>query len=622
MGAYPCLLSPQKTGQSKGPNPGEVFASGQSSTAPAAPKELQMKRVLITGVAGMIGSHLLDALLVRGYEVVGIDNFSFGKAENIRQHRDNPAFAFYQVDILNRNALSILAKDADILVHLAAVKKTGEQQSSMATLTVNTKGTENVLEVAAMWGKKVIFASTSDVYGMSPDLPFREDGDLLLGPSMVRRWSYAVSKLYGEQLAFSYHKEHGLPVVVLRYFGGFSPRSSFSWSGGHIPIFIHAILNNEEVAIHGDGSQTRSMAFVSDIVEGTVLALESDLAVGEIINLGCDEEMSVLDTARFIHQLARTPWKLKLKFVPFADIFGQYKDILRRIPDLSKAHPFARLPSPIFVGRSDTTYLGRSSRRPGPSGGPPTRWAPPCELNPVFPCNGGDFPAGMPKGRGLVKEADKLSIRVYLVVPVLNESPNIDRLLAGCGELARASAFAQDEISLILVDDGSTDDTAARARAGRYSFNLRVLRHERNRGPGAAFATAFAFLHDCLDPDDLVYTLEGDNTSRIPTALQMSIRLHEGYDSVLASPYAYGGGVTNTSLLRVLLSHGANSMLKGVLGLHGFHTMSSFFRIYRGRLIRQLQDVFGPAILDANGFDSMVEMLIKMVLVRAKNFGS
>lgn len=295
-----------------------------------------MPRVLITGVAGMIGSHLLDELLQRGYQVVGIDNFSYGSTVNIEQHLANPAFSFYQVDILDFDALRILAKDVDCIVHLAAVKKPGELQPSLPTLTINARGTENVFEAARMWRKKVVFASTSDVYGMSPDVPFREDGDLLLGPSLIRRWSYAVSKLYGEQLAFAYHST-GVPVVVLRYFGGFSPRSSLSWSGGHIPLFIRAVLHDEEMVIHGDGSQTRSMAYVLDLVAGTVLAIENPRAVGEIINLGSTEELSVLETAHLIHELAETSRPAKIRFVPFNEIFGTYRDIMRRRPDLSKA---------------------------------------------------------------------------------------------------------------------------------------------------------------------------------------------------------------------------------------------------------------------------------------------
>lgn len=295
------------------------------------------KNILITGVAGMIGSHLLDDLLEKDYRVIGIDNLTYGTLDNIKHQEKNRNFNFYKVDILDFDTLKILTKDIDTIIHLAAVKKIGEKDISYPTLSVNAIGTENVFKVAKMWGCKVIFASTSDVYGMSPDLPLREDGDLLIGPSMIKRWSYAVSKLYGEQIANAYYKDFGVPVTIIRYFGAFSHRSNFSWSGGHIPIFIKQILNNQPVSIHGDGTQTRSMGFVSDLVNGTVLALENDKAIGEIINIGNDEEMSVIDSAKLIHELSGIQHPLNIEFIPMNQIFGEYKDIMRRIPDLKKA---------------------------------------------------------------------------------------------------------------------------------------------------------------------------------------------------------------------------------------------------------------------------------------------
>lgn len=285
----------------------------------------------------MIGSHLVEDLLEKGYNIIGIDDLSYGKVENIKNCLNHSAFRFYKVNILDFDTLKILSKDINTIIHLAAVKKIAEKDISLPTLVVNTQGTVNIFEAAKMWGCKVVFASTSDVYGMSPDLPLSEDGDLLLGPSMIKRWSYAVSKLYGEQLAYGYYNDHKIPVVILRYFGAFSPRSSFAWSGGHVPIFIQSILKDEEVIIHGDGLQTRSMGFVSDLVQGTILALENKDAVGEVINLGNDEELSVVDTARLIHKIAATGKELKLKFIPMSDVFGKYKDIQRRIPDLTKA---------------------------------------------------------------------------------------------------------------------------------------------------------------------------------------------------------------------------------------------------------------------------------------------
>ena len=296
-----------------------------------------MKRILITGVAGMIGSHLLDEVLERGYEVIGIDNLSFGNIDNISHNLKNTNFKFYNVDINDFETLKILGKDIDVIIHMAAYKKIGEKDLAMPTFEINCKGTETIFQVAKMWGSKVVFASTSDVYGMSPDLPLKEDGDLLLGPSMIKRWSYAVSKLYGEQLAFSYFHDYNVPIVVIRYFGGFSQRSSFKWSGGHVPMFINAILANKEIIIHGDGLQTRSMGFVTDLVKGTILAMESDKAIGEIINIGNDEELNIIDTAEMIYEIAQTGHEQKIKFIPMSDVFGKYKDIMRRVPDLSKA---------------------------------------------------------------------------------------------------------------------------------------------------------------------------------------------------------------------------------------------------------------------------------------------
>ncbi len=295
------------------------------------------KTVLVTGAAGMVGSHLNDALLDRGYTVVGIDDFSIGRRENIESSLAHPDFTFHDMDVLDLENLLMTIRKADVIVHLAATKKIGEEGSGYRTLTVNTKGTENVLKLARALGAKVVFGSTSDVYGMSEDLPFREDGDLVLGPSLIKRWSYAVAKLHAEQMCYAYHKEFGVPVVILRYFGAFSERSSFSWSGGHAPVFIDQILNDEEVTVHGDGSQTRCMGHVSDLVAGTLAAMETDAAVGEIINLGNDEELSVLDTAKLIHEIAKTGRPLKVKYIPFKQIFGEYKDITRRLPDLSKA---------------------------------------------------------------------------------------------------------------------------------------------------------------------------------------------------------------------------------------------------------------------------------------------
>jgi dolichol-phosphate mannosyltransferase len=207
---------------------------------------------------------------------------------------------------------------------------------------------------------------------------------------------------------------------------------------------------------------------------------------------------------------------------------------------------------------------------------------------------------------------------VFVVVPILNEEANLPRFLHDLGSLARASEAMGRKLRLLAIDDGSSDRSTAVLESATPGFDVVVLRHDHNRGPGAAFATAFAYLAESLAEPDLVFTIEGDNTSRVDTALQMLTRLGEGYDVVLASPYAYGGGIENTSILRTLLSHGANGFMRGMVGVHGIHTMSSFFRLYRSSAIQRLQHIFGPGILERTGFEAMVELLMKMVILKMR----
>lgn len=184
-------------------------------------------------------------------------------------------------------------------------------------------------------------------------------------------------------------------------------------------------------------------------------------------------------------------------------------------------------------------------------------------------------------------------------------------------EELRASLDGQFECRIFFVDDGSTDDTSAEIMRRRGSLSVQVLKHEGNRGPGAAFGTGFAQLHSLLNETDWIVTMEGDNTSRIHTLRQMLIRRLEGFDVVLASPYAYGGGISHTSLMRILLSHVANTLIKELLGIRGILTMSSFFRLYHAPIVKRLQNRYGPMILETNGFESMVELLAKLIRVQA-----
>lgn len=204
---------------------------------------------------------------------------------------------------------------------------------------------------------------------------------------------------------------------------------------------------------------------------------------------------------------------------------------------------------------------------------------------------------------------------LFVVVPVFNEAPNIDALFDAFKAL-QLELKDQFQTSFILVDDGSNDDTVALARRAANDLDLQVLAHGFNRGPGAAFATGFNSLAGRLAPDDWVITMEGDNTSRHELVKQMLTRTREGFDVVLASPYMYGGGFTQTSFLRKLLSSGANLVVKDLLDIQGIMTVSSFFRLYRGAALLKMQQVFGPNILDRTGFESMVEMVMKMAMLK------
>ena len=203
---------------------------------------------------------------------------------------------------------------------------------------------------------------------------------------------------------------------------------------------------------------------------------------------------------------------------------------------------------------------------------------------------------------------------LHVLVPVFNEAPNIPTLAEAFRALA-TELSSRFTLRFILVDDGSTDDTVAVARREAAGMDLTVLAHEVNKGPGAAFATGFTHLASVMAADDFVITMEGDNTSRHELIKQMLTRVEEGFDAILASPYMYGGGITQTSFIRKLLSGGANLLVKDLLDIQGILTVSSFFRLYRARTLKSMQEAYGPGIVERVGFESMVEMCMKMTMM-------
>lgn len=295
------------------------------------------KKVLITGVAGFLGSNLLTKMLDNGHTVVGVDNLSMGKLSNISAYLAHDKFSFIEGDIMTADTFAGLDKDFDVIVHLAAFK-IPRYGNAVATLTINAKGTENVLEFAREINCKVALASTSDVYGMSPELPFKEDGIHVIGDSKVPRWAYAVSKLFDEHLALAYMEDYGFPVTMMRFFGSYGPHQHLSWWGGPQSVFIEKILNDEVIPIHGDGSQTRTFTFVEDTVNGIYACAMDDRANGEIYNIGANQEITILGLAKLLKDISGTPGELKVELVPYNQISKgrKYQDVMRRVPDTTK----------------------------------------------------------------------------------------------------------------------------------------------------------------------------------------------------------------------------------------------------------------------------------------------
>ena len=237
-------------------------------------------------------------MLGAGHEVVGVDNLSMGLADNLAEFRGNPRFRFMQADVTDPAVLGSLGGPFEAVVHLAAFK-IPRYGKAIDTLKINYRGTEYALELARRLGCKLVLASTSDVYGRNPELPFSEEHtDHVIGNSKSPRWAYAVSKLFDEHLALAYQDAYGFPVTILRFFGSYGPKQPLSWWGGPPPVFIDCVLNDKPIPIHGDGSQTRSFTYVTDTVEGIYQATVRPEANGEIINIGNTQEITILELAR------------------------------------------------------------------------------------------------------------------------------------------------------------------------------------------------------------------------------------------------------------------------------------------------------------------------------------
>jgi len=292
-------------------------------------------RITITGVAGFIGSNLARTLVARGDEVHGLDDLSHGQLENLSEIMEAPGFRFREGSILDRAALEVVARGSEVMVHLAA-GKIPRYGDALDTLVINGEGGLGVMRACRDHGlRRMILASTSDCYGRNPEVPFSEESVSVIGTPHVRRWSYAISKMFEEQALFGFRERHGLEGVALRLFGGYGPRQNLTWWGGPQSVFIAAALKGEPLELHGTGQQTRSFTYVDDMVEAFVRAIDVPAADGQMLNVGNDREITIKDLAGMIWSLVRDD-EPRFRLVPLAS-FGRYEDVLRRVPDNRRA---------------------------------------------------------------------------------------------------------------------------------------------------------------------------------------------------------------------------------------------------------------------------------------------
>ena len=292
-------------------------------------------KALLTGGAGFIGSHLAERLLELGHEVQVLDNLSTGSMENIAHLKGRTGFSYVIDSVTNEPVLAEMIDGCDVVFHLAAavgVKLIVEQP--VHTIETNVHGTEVVLKHANKKKKLVVIASTSEVYGKSTDVPFREGADLVLGATVKHRWAYACSKLIDEFLALAYWKEKKLPIVIVRLFNTVGPRQTGQY-GMVLPTFVRQALSGQPITVFGDGTQTRSFTYVADVVDALVKLAQEPRAIGEVFNIGNTEEVTIADLAERVKRM--TDSASPVQFIPYDQAYeAGFEDMPRRVPDISK----------------------------------------------------------------------------------------------------------------------------------------------------------------------------------------------------------------------------------------------------------------------------------------------
>ncbi len=292
-------------------------------------------RILVTGGAGFIGSHLSETLLERGHEVWALDDLSTGRLENLRTFERHPRFRFLEANVMDQPLVNGLVAQCDRVFHLAAaVGVKYVLENPLRSLVTNIRGTEVVLQACAEHNRRAILFSSSEVYGKGVSVPFKEDDDRLMGPTHKLRWSYAAGKTVDECLAQAYWQQQQLNVTVVRCFNTCGPRQSSAY-GMVIPNMIVRALRGDPILVYGDGEQSRCFSAVSDVVSGVLMLADARGTEGEIYNIGTDEEVSVKELARRIKSLCRSDSPIEL--VPYENVYGNsFEDMRRRVPDLTK----------------------------------------------------------------------------------------------------------------------------------------------------------------------------------------------------------------------------------------------------------------------------------------------
>jgi len=321
-------------------------------------------RVLITGGAGFIGSHLADAYLQRGDEVSVIDDLSTGTIDNIQHLKSNPKFHYTIDSVQNQPVTAELVVQCDVVVHLAAavgVKLIVE--SPVRTIETNVRGTEVLLALANKKQKRVLIASTSEVYGLSADVPFKEDGNLVMGATTKGRWSYACSKAIDEFLALAYWREKKLPTTIVRLFNTVGPRQTGRY-GMVIPTFVKQALAGRPITVYGNGTQTRCFGYVGDVVGALIKLMDTTESIGQVFNIGSSEEISILKLAEKVKQLTHS--SSEIVFVAYDDAYEEgFEDMPRRVPDTTKINQLVGFKPEMTLDGILETVISFHRGRPG-----------------------------------------------------------------------------------------------------------------------------------------------------------------------------------------------------------------------------------------------------------------